>query len=108
MTIISERRRRARINMVYPCTIDHWNGTIPSVLTMDGSYDGCQVTLPEFCHPGEVVYLNLNVEPDQTVRTRAVVTRCGELHGAGRYTAGLKFHRPHHRLMGHVKRQMGL
>jgi PilZ domain-containing protein len=106
LTIVTERRRRARLNMIYPGTIDHWNGTIPSVLTMDVSYDGCQVTLPEYCHPGEVVFLDIQVELDQSVRARAVITRCEELHGVGRYTAGLEFHRPNRSLMAHVKRQM--
>ena len=94
--------------MIYPATIDHWNGSIPSVLTMDVSVDGCQVTLPEFCHPGEVVFLNLKVDLQNSLRVSAVVTRCHELHGAGRYTAGLQFRRPHRPLMDHVKLQMGI
>ena len=37
--------------MIFPATMDHWNGSLPDVLTMDVSVNGCQVTLPEGRNP---------------------------------------------------------
>lgn len=105
MTIIDERRQTARVNMIFPATMDHWNGSLPDVLTMDVSVNGCQVTLPEYCYPGEVVFLNLQLRSQGSLQIRSVVTRCEEFHGLGRYNAGLRFFQPHHPLMDYVKSQ---